>query len=48
MAVLIGIKYKLIHPEAIHTLPSGLKLYKSKLVGHNPGLNAIPLTVFVV
>ena len=32
--VLIGIKYKLIHPEAIHTLPSGLTLYKSKLVGH--------------
>ena len=34
-------KYKLIHPEAIHNLPSGLTLYKSKLVGHNPGQNAM-------
>ena len=39
--VLKGIKYKIIHPEAIHTLPSALTLYKSKLVGHNPGQNAM-------
>ena len=39
--VLIGIKYKLIHPEAIHTLPSGMTLYKCKLVGHNHGQNAM-------
>jgi hypothetical protein len=38
---LIGIKYRLIHPDPIHTLPSGLTLYKSKLVGQNPGMNAM-------
>ena len=38
---LIGIKYQLIHPDPIHTLPSGLTLYKSKLVGHNQGMNAM-------
>ena len=39
--VLIGIKYKLIHPEAIHTLPSGMTLYKCKLVSHNHGQNVM-------
>ena len=38
---LVGIKYKLIHPDPIHTLPSGLTIYKSKLVGHKSGLNAM-------
>ena len=38
---LIGIKYELIHPDPIHTLPSGLTLYKSRLVGHSPGVNAM-------
>ena len=38
---LIGIKYELIHPDPVHTLPSGLTLYRSKLIGHKPGMNAM-------
>ena len=37
---LIGIQYSLIHPEPIHTLPSGLTIYRSKLAPHKPGINA--------
>ena len=37
---LIGIQYDLIHPEPIHTLPSGLTLYRSRLATHDPGINA--------
>ena len=33
--MLLGIKYKNIFPEEIHTLPNGLTLYKSKLASHN-------------
>ena len=38
---LIGIQYNLIHPEAVHTLDSGLSIFRSKLVGHKTGFNAM-------
>ena len=37
---LIGIQYDLIHPEPVHTLPSGLTIYRSKLAPHQAGINA--------
>ena len=36
-----GLIGSLIHPEPIPTLPSGLTIYKSKLVGHKTGQNAM-------
>ena len=39
--VLIGIHYNLIHPEPIHTLESGLCLFKSKLAPHKGGCLAM-------
>ena len=38
---LIGIHYSLIHPVPVHTLESGLTIYRSKLVGHKAGYNAL-------
>ena len=38
---LLGIKYGALSPEPIHTLPSGLALYKSKLMAHDGISNAI-------
>ena len=37
---LVGIQYSLIHPEPVHSLPSGLTLYKTRLAPHGPGFNA--------
>jgi hypothetical protein len=40
--LLIGINYSLLHPEALHTLPtSGLNIYASKLKIHDGEMNAI-------
>ena len=39
--VLIGIHYNLIHPEPIHTLESGLCIFKSKLAPHKSGCLAM-------
>ena len=38
---LLGIHYSLIHPVPVHTLESGLTLYRSKLVSHTGGYNAM-------
>ena len=38
---LIGIHYELIHPESVHTLDSGLTIYRSKLMGHKGEFNAM-------
>jgi hypothetical protein len=39
---LMGIKYSLLHPEALHTLPtSGLSIYASKLKSHDGKMNAM-------
>ena len=39
---LMGIKYSLLHPEALHTLPtSGLSIYASKLKSHDGEMNAM-------
>ena len=39
---LLGIKYSLLHPEALHTLPtSGLSIYPSKLKSHDGEMNAM-------
>ena len=32
--VLLGNHYSLVHPDPVHTLESGLTIYRSKLVGH--------------
>ena len=39
--VLLGIHYSLVHPDPVHTLESGLTIYRSKLVGHHKGFNAM-------
>ena len=38
---LLGIQYSLIHPIPVHTLVSGLTIYRSKLVSHKSGFNAM-------
>ena len=38
---LIGIQYSLIHPVPIHTLESGLCIYRSKLAPHKKGFEAM-------
>ena len=38
---LIGIHYNLIHPEPIHTLETGLCIFRSKLAPHKPGYIAM-------
>ena len=39
--VLIGIQYNLIHPEPVHTLESGLCIFRSKLAPHKTGCLAM-------
>ena len=38
--MLVGIKYVSIFPKEIHTLPSGLTIYSSRLASHDGKYNA--------
>ena len=35
--VILGIKYNMLHPTVLFTMPNGLCIYKSKLLPANPG-----------